>query len=63
MAQYQSTAKPMIEPMLIYCHVDPWQQNTKTIIQENGFQNVVYKMAAIVSCPQCVKLSTQNISA
>ena len=29
-------------------------QNNKIFIQENAFRNVVYKMAAILSWPQCV---------
>ena len=39
-------AKPLSEPMLEY-----W-----IIISENAFENVVWKMAAILSRPQCVKI-------
>ena len=55
-------AKPLSEPMLEYCHLElrnklQWKlkRNSYTLIQENAFQNVVWKMAAILSRPQCVK--------
>ena len=34
------------------------KRNSYIFIQENAFQNVVRKMAAILSRPQCVKLET-----
>ena len=45
-------AKPLPEPMLTYCQMDPPQQtsvnlNTKLFINENEFENVVLEMAAI----------------
>ena len=55
-------AKPLSEPMLEYCYLDPWEQtsvksyrNLNIFIQENACENVVWKMAAILSRPQCVK--------
>ena len=54
-------AKPLPEPMLPYCQLDFWEQitynlhqNSIIFIQENVFENVVWKMAAILSRPQCV---------
>ena len=32
-----------------------FSQNTTIFIKENVFENVVWKMAAILSRPQCVK--------
>ena len=54
-------AKPLPEPMLEYCKLDPEElqlnvnRNSYIFIQENPFENVVRKMAAILSRPQCVK--------
>ena len=55
-------AKPLPEPMLENCYLDPrnrlqWNvnRNLYIFIQENPFENVVWKMAAILSRPQCVK--------
>ena len=49
-------AKPLPEPMLTYCQLDPgkkcqWNlsKNSKIFIQENAFENVVCEMAAILS--------------
>ena len=36
-------------------------QNSYLFIQENAFENVVWKMAAILSRPQCVKMSLVGI--
>ena len=54
--------KPISEPMLGYCLFDPWNkfqwnynQNRHISIQDNAFENVVCKMAATLSRPQCVK--------
>ena len=55
-------AKPLSEPMLEYCKysnlTNKLQSNLKRnsyiFIQENSFENVVWKMAAILSQPQCV---------
>ena len=56
-------AKPLSEPMLEYSN---WTlknklqrnlyRNSNIFIQENAFQNVVWKMAAILSRPQCVNV-------
>ena len=42
---------------------DPWNLNRKSniFIQENAFQNVVWKMAAILSRPQCVNATRASI--
>ena len=57
-------AKPLSEPMLIYCCLDSvnkfqgnWNKNAKLFIQENAFENVVCEMATIFSQPQYVKSS------
>ena len=56
-------AKPLSEPMLEYCWLDPWNKlqwnfnrNSESFIQENVFESVVCEMAAILSRPQCVKI-------
>ena len=46
--------KPLFEPMMLYCWLDPGEklvtcQNDIALKQENGFENVVFKMAAILS--------------
>ena len=48
--------KPLPEPMLTYCQLDPeeqiavkFYQNTKLFIEKNAFENVVCEMAAIFS--------------
>ena len=53
--------KPFSEPMLDYYEKDHREKilynlnpNTRTFIQENGFENVVCKMAVILSRPKCV---------
>ena len=54
--------KPLPEPIVIHCQLDPYMnklqwnsnQNTKIYIEENAFQNVVFKMAAILFQPQSV---------
>ena len=47
--------KPLPEPMLTYCQLK-FESNTKILIEENAFPNVVCKMVAILCRPQCVKL-------
>ena len=54
-------AKPLSKPMRgFYCQLDPWElqwnfnRNLYIFIQENAFENVVWKMAAILSLPQCI---------
>ena len=64
--------KPLSEPMLEYCQFEPYKKpqwnhkrNLYIFIQENAFENVICKMAAIVSWPQCAKqklyLKPQNM--
>ena len=55
-------AKPLPEPMLALVNWTPrnklqWNvnRNSYIFIQENSFENVVWKMAATLSRPQCVK--------
>ena len=63
-------AKLLSEPMLEYCWFDPWEQtsvkylsqNLYFLIQENAFEIVVGKLAAILSLPQCIKESFIQIS-
>ena len=57
--------KPISEPIMTYCQLDPrkiveWNiiWNSKVFIQENAFENVVWKMAAILSLPRWVNLSS-----
>ena len=53
--------KPLPEPMLIYCLLEPEEKNFSKIlikiilIQQNIFENVVCEMSAILLQPQCVK--------
>ena len=54
-------AKPLSEPMLEYCYWTgrnklQWKFNWNSyfIIQENVFEKVVWKIAAILSQPQCI---------
>ena len=54
-------AKPLSEPMLPDCQLDPKEyisekciSNSKVFIQENALENVICEMAAILSRPQCV---------
>ena len=54
-------AKPLSEPMLPCCQLDhedhisvKFYSNSKVLIHENAVENVVCKMAAIVSRSQCV---------
>ena len=55
-------AKPLSEPLLEYGWLDPWEQTSVKsqsmfyiFIQENAFENVVRKLSAVLSRPQCVK--------
>ena len=54
-------AKPLPEPMMEYCYVGlpnklQWNfnQSSYIFIQEYAFENVVRKMAAILSRPKCL---------
>ena len=60
MACCLASTKPLSEPMLEYCYLDPQEQtivkfnrNSCFFIQENTFENVVWKMVAFLSQPQC----------
>ena len=57
-------AKPLSETMMDFFHLtlgDKFQwnlnRNSFIFIQENAFENVVWKMTAILSRPKCVKIS------
>ena len=54
-------AKPLPDPMLIYCQLDPWQQasnwNATFFIQENIFENCVFEMEDILSEERWVKIN------
>ena len=59
-------AKPLSDPMLPYCQLDPKEQisvefysKIKNFIQENTLENVTCKMAAITS-QTCVTSSVGN---
>ena len=63
MACLLTGAKPLSEPMLEYCHWTlrnkvQWNinRNSCIFIQENASEIVVWKMAAILSRPQCVNI-------
>ena len=64
MACRLASAKPLSEPMLKYFDWTPeneiqwnFNRNLSIFIQGNAFQDVVWKMAASLSRPQCVKLN------
>ena len=66
MAWRLDVTKPLTEPMLENCLLDPgnklqwnFNQNSNIYVQENAFENVVCKMAPILSLPQHV--NKQNI--
>ena len=61
MACHLISVKPLSEPMMEYYWLDPWEHTSvKSYSQfinfhsRNAFENVVWKMAAILSQPQCV---------
>ena len=54
-------AKPLSEPMLEHCQLDPWEQiamksslKFKHFHSKNAFENVICKLVAILSRPECV---------
>ena len=58
-------AKPLPEPMLTYCQLEPCEQtcynsnrNTKLFIQENAFGTVICELAAILSRGRWVNART-----
>ena len=60
--------KPLSEPMLIYCKLNPLEQtslkfelNALTFLEEIAFENVICKMSAILFWPQCVNTSILKI--
>ena len=62
-------AKPLSESLLDYCQLDPYEHismkfETKynNFIDKNAFENAVWKMAAILSWPQCVNWSPAVVS-
>ena len=62
-------AKPLFEPMLEYCQLGPCEQisvkfnrNLNIFIQENAFEYVVWKMAVVLSLPQCVNNACRILS-
>ena len=64
MACHLVGGKPLSEPMLPYCQLDPKEhisviffiQNSEIFIQENPFENVVCEMVAILPRPHGVKV-------
>ena len=57
--------KPLFEPMMDYCQLDPWEQwnlngNLHIFIRKDAFKNV-RKLAAILSRPQCVNTSLEGL--
>ena len=55
--------KPLSEQMLEHCQLDPWEQTSvkfqskfiyMCFIQQNLYENIVWKMAIVLSQPQCV---------
>ena len=54
--------KPLSEPMLTYCQLDPKNEDIskkfhfkfRVFIQENAFENIVRKMEAILSRSQYI---------
>ena len=68
MACHLVGAKPLSEPMLAYCQLDPLEQTSAKseskfifFIQENAFENVVWKMTAILCRPQCVNTGSDEL--
>ena len=61
--------KPLSEPMLRYCELDPWEQTSVNLNQglfisfKEMHLNVVWKLAAILSRPQCVITRRELIEA
>ena len=60
MSCYLDDAKPLPKAMQDYCKLDPWEhsqwnfnRNSNILIEENAFENDAWKMAAILSQPQC----------
>ena len=63
LAHNELSTKPLSGPMLTYCNLrrlrpkfsEIWiKQNTTIFLQEIDFENVICKMAAILSQPKCV---------
>ena len=46
-----------LRPLQTIVNFTSWYQNTKIFIQEDEFENVAYKLATILSQPECVKES------
>ena len=67
MARRLVGAKPLSEPLLGYSQLDPkdkiqWNisRNLKIFIQENAFENVIWKMAAILFWPHVLNQLSLN---
>ena len=63
MAWHLFSTKSLSEPILTYCQLNPFEQvkwnfsqNTTIFIEENGFENIIYKMSAILFQLQYVNL-------
>ena len=60
-------AKPLPEPLPTYCQLEPSEQNfseiqnTKLLVQENVFENIVCEMAAILSKGRWVKVNNPSV--
>ena len=58
--------RPLSEPLLAHCQLDPWQWqqtfnwNSGIFIQQNAYENVVRKMSDISSWPECVRLRNSS---
>ena len=64
------SAKPLPEPMMTYCQLEPsnklqwnWDQNTKLFIHKNTFENFICEMAAILSRGRWVNMHLDSITA
>ena len=62
MACHLFCTKPISEPMLAYCQLDPWEQFSVKFLSKfrhfrsrKAVENIICKMATILSWPQCVK--------
>ena len=61
MACHLFGTKPLSEPMMTYCQLDPKENISmnyylkfKVFIQQNAFENIIWEMADILFQSQCV---------
>ena len=61
MAFHLFSTKPLSEPMLVCCQLEPYEQilvefdqNIGIFVNENALENIVCRMATILSCLQCI---------